>query len=192
MRGSLALTAMDELRTERLLLRRWRPEDEPAMAQINRDPEVTRHLNRPLDELGVQAFHAAMVSHWQTHGFGPWVLESLEPQSRGYFLGFAGLFHLPPFLQAAGSSPELGWRLHRAAWGRGIATEAAIAARNDAFLRLGLPEVISIIHPENHRSQRVAIKLGMGIVRSIPNPAIGRDVDVWHLPAVSAGAALRG
>jgi RimJ/RimL family protein N-acetyltransferase len=172
---------MQELRTDRVLLRGWQPQDESAMARINRDPEVARHLNRPLDEHGVSTFFDAMVSHWEHYGFGPWALESLEPETAGCFLGFAGLASVPPFMAGAGPGPELGWRLDRAAWGRGLATEAALIARDDAFDRSGLAELISIIHPENQRSQRVAIKLGMQRTRSIENHLLGREVDVWQI-----------
>ena len=103
-----------------------------------------------------------------------------RPELEGRLLGFAGLAHVPPFLSAAGSAPELGWRLGRSAWGRGLATEAAIAARDDAFDRLALPEIISIIHPDNERSRRVAVKLGMRRRRRIENPMIGVEVDVWY------------
>lgn len=153
------------------------------MARINRDPEVARHLNRPLDERGISTFFDAMVSHWEHYGYGPWALESLEPETEGRFLGFAGLASVPSFMAGAGPGPELGWRLGRAAWGRGLATEAALAARDDAFARLGLVELISVIHPENRRSQRVAIKLGMQRARSIENSLLGREVDVWQLRA---------
>ena len=172
-----------ELRTERVLLRRWRHEDEPEMARINRNPEVARYLNRPVDKPAVAAFYGLMTDHWQTHGFGPWALESLEPRSRGAFLGFAGLAYPPPFLAAAGSAPELGWRLDPEHWGRGLATEASSAARDDAFTRLGLPQMISIIHPNNLRSQRVALKLGMVHDHQIANPVLGIDVDVWRISA---------
>ena len=175
--------AMEELRTERLLLRRWRPEDEFAMAQINRDPEVGRYLNRPVDAQAIAAFYGLIGQHWDTHGFGPWALESLEPGLDGRFLGFAGLAYAPPFLAEAGTAPELGWRLDHSVWGRGLATEAARVARDDAFVRLALPEVISIIHPENERSRRVALKLGMQVSRRIENPLIGREVEVWQLAA---------
>lgn len=172
---------MEEIRTERLLLRRWGPEHEQPMAEINRDPEVGRYLNRPVDEQAIAAFHGQVVEHWEAHGFGPWALESLEPGLDETFLGFAGLAFPPPFLAAAGAAPELGWRLARVAWGRGLATEAAAAARDDAFVRLRLPEVISIIHPENDRSKRVAVKLGMRVRRQIHNPVLGIEVDVWEL-----------
>jgi RimJ/RimL family protein N-acetyltransferase len=152
------------------------------MAQINRDPEVGRYLNRPVDEETIGAFYDQIVDHWETHGYGPWALESREPDLNGRFLGFAGLAHVPPFLSAAGSAPELGWRLGRSVWGRGLATEAAVAARDDAFERLSLPEIISIIHPENERSRRIAVKLAMRRWRRIENPALGIDVDVWRAP----------
>jgi RimJ/RimL family protein N-acetyltransferase len=170
---------VNELRTERMLLRRWRVEDEADMARINRQPEVGRYLNRPTDEQTIAAFFSMITGHWAAHGYGPWALESTESGWEGRFLGFAGLAHLPPFLAAVSSLPELGWRLDPAVWGRGLATEAAVAARDDAFERLGLPELISIIHPENRRSQRVAAKLSMRLDRQIENPVLGRLVDVW-------------
>lgn len=171
------------LRTPRLILRRWQPSDEPAMADINRAPEVGRYLNRPVDEAAIAGFYGQMVAHWEQHGFGPWSLESTEAETAGRFIGFAGLAHVPPFLSAAGSSPELGWRLAPWAWGRGLATEAARAARDDAFERLELPEVISIIHPLNAQSQRVAEKLGMRRWRTIDNPILAIRTEVWRLIA---------
>lgn len=174
---------MEELRTPRLLLRRWRAEDELRMEHINRDPEVARYLNRPLDEVSVAAFYTSMVEHWQKNGFGPWALESLEPRTRGRFIGLAGLARTPPFLGYAGPDPELGWRLARGAWGRGLATEAAGAACDHAFGALGVQGVVSIIHPANGRSRRVAEKLGMRVAGRIHNPILGLDVDLWRLRA---------
>ena len=153
------------------------------MARINHDPEVGRYLNRPVDEQAIAAFYRLIGAHWDRHGFGPWALESREPGLEGRFIGFAGLAYAPPFLAEAGTAPELGWRLDRAVWGRGLATEAATAARDDAFGRLAIPEVISIIHPENERSRRIAQKLGMQIATRIENPMIGREVEVWQLAA---------
>jgi RimJ/RimL family protein N-acetyltransferase len=175
----MSTPASIEIRTNRLLLRRWRPEDRLPMEGINRDPEVGRYLNRPVDEAAVEGFHQLMLDHWATHGFGPWAVQSTEPESAGRFLGFSGLAYVPPFLAAAGTAPELGWRLLPKVWGRGLATEAAAAARDDAFDRLRVDELISIIHPLNHRSQRVAIKLGMLKTSQILNPLLGIDVDVW-------------
>jgi len=151
------VSATGALRTERLLLRRWRDEDDAAMMAINRHPEVTRYLNRPVTEVALAAFLPMFVEHWERHGFGPFALESREPEDAGALLGFAGVAY-PAYLPALAERPEIGWRLARSAWGRGLATEAALAARDHAFEVLGLPEVIAIVHPENARSQAVARK----------------------------------
>jgi len=181
----------DELITPRLQLRRWRGEDAEAMAAINRDPEVTRFLNRPVDEPAVQAFFGVVTDHWNEHGFGFYAVESSEPGSEGRFIGFVGVAY-PTFLPELARRPELGWRLASDTWGTGLATEAATAARDDAFQRLALSELISIIHPANTRSQRLAAKLGMTVERQIDNPVLDRQVDVWQVaPWVSETAARR-
>jgi len=169
----------DEPITPRLRLRRWRGEDAEAMAAINRDPEVTRYLNRPVDEPAVEAFFGVVSDHWDQHGFGFYAVESREPGSEGRFIGFVGVAY-PTFLLEVAQRPELGWRLASDTWGRGLATEAATAARDDAFQRLALAELISIIHPENTRSRRLAGKLGMSLERQIDNPVLDRKVDVWQ------------
>ena len=148
------------------------------MGQINGDPEVTRYLNRPVAPAAAAAFQAGAVAHWDAHGFGFWAAESREPDDAGALLGFIGFAH-PTFLPELASRVEIGWRLARRAWGRGLATEGAIAARDHAFTVVGLQELISIIHPENARSQRVAEKLGMTMEELIPHPGLGRDVEVW-------------
>jgi len=164
--------------TERLVLRRWCAADEEAMVAINRDPEVTRYLNRPIDAAAVRSFLSASSAHWARHGFGPWALEGRSALMRGRLVGFAGVA-FPAFLPEVAHRPELGWRLARDVWGRGLATEAAAAALADADRRLGLTELIAIIHPDNRRSQRVARKLGMSLERSVHNPVLARDVDLW-------------
>lgn len=150
------------------------------MAAINQDPEVTRYLNRPVDPDAVAAFYDLVTEHWAEHGFGFFALESTEPATAGAFLGFAGVAY-PSLLPALACRPELGWRLATAAWGRGLAAEAALAVRDLAFDRLGFDEVIAIIHPDNARSQGVAHKLAMRVEQQVINPVLGRPVDVWQL-----------
>jgi RimJ/RimL family protein N-acetyltransferase len=60
-----------------------------------------------------------------------------------------------------GSHIEIGWRLVRHAWGHGYATEAAVAALNDAFIRVGLAEVVAYTAPDNLRSQAVMTRVRM-------------------------------
>src|SRR3954453_5916249 len=103
-----------DVRTARLLLRRWRPEDEAPMAAINRDPEVTRFLNRPVDEASVQGFHGAMLAPWEEHGFGAWGVGAAAGGAlAGRMLGCVGPASPPPFLPDVQGRPELGWRLGR-------------------------------------------------------------------------------
>ena len=172
----------DTLRTERLVLRRWRPEDESPMAAINSDPAVTEFLNRRMDAAATAAFLGRTQEHWAEHGFGHWAVEPTVGPLAGEMIGFVGVAH-PTFLPELANRPELGWRLSSASWGRGYATEAALAARDDAFTRLALPELISIIHPENAPSRRVAEKAGMSIERQVWNEVLARDVDVWQTRA---------
>jgi len=96
-----------EIVTQRLRLRDWRAADEGPMAAINRDPEVTRFLNRPVDEQAVTAFFGAMVEHWDVHGFGLFAVESCEADRSGAFLGFVGV-GFPTFLPEVSMRPELG------------------------------------------------------------------------------------
>lgn len=168
-----------ELLTPRLRLRRWRDEDEEAIAAITADPEVTRYLN-PAAGPFVPRFDA----HWRRHGFGLWALEPRgvrDPEC----IGFVGIAY-PTFLPAVAHRPEIGWRLAHAAWGSGLATEAAIAARDHALGELGLSGLISIIHPGNRRSQRVAEKLGMSVAQHAHVATLGIPVQIWSLRALDS------
>jgi RimJ/RimL family protein N-acetyltransferase len=172
--------AASELTTARLRLRAWHAEDEADMAAINNDREVVRYVSRPTGAAASEPFATKMLSHWHEHGFGMWAVESREPELSGSCLGYVGIAY-PKFLPVLASQPEIGWRLARRAWGRGLATEAALAAREHAFDVLRLEALISIIHPENARSQRVAQKLGMTVSTHVHNPHMDRDVEVWQI-----------
>jgi RimJ/RimL family protein N-acetyltransferase len=148
------------------------------MVAINSDPEVTEFLNRNMDAAATAAFLVRTQEHWDEHGFGHWAVEAREGLSAGELIGFVGVAY-PAYLPEVADRPELGWRLGSGAWGRGYATEAALAARDDAFTRLALPELISIIHPDNERSRRVATKLGMSILFQVFNPVHDRNIDIW-------------
>jgi RimJ/RimL family protein N-acetyltransferase len=173
------------VRTERLILRRWRPEDEAPMAAINSDPAVTEFLNRRIDGAATAAFLDRTAEHWDEHGFGHWAVEPAAGPRAGEMIGFVGVAY-PTFLPELAARLELGWRIASGSWGSGYATEAAFAARDDAFGRLDLGELISIIHPDNERSRRVATKVGMTIERQIHIPVLDRDVDVWQVAAPGA------
>ena len=148
---------MTELRTPRLLLRPWRDTDLAPFAALNADPEVRRWFAGTLTREESDALAAHIQEHIATHGFGFW---AAEVPGTTPFIGFVGLKHVTfavPFAPAV----EIGWRLARAHWGQGYATEAARAALAHAFGPLGLPEVVSFAVPGNLLSRRVMERIGM-------------------------------
>jgi RimJ/RimL family protein N-acetyltransferase len=151
------VAAGPELRTERLLLRRWRPEDSEPFAQLNDDPEVMEHFPAPLGRAESDALIEAIEAGFERHGFGLW---ALEPRQGGGLLGFTGLA-VPAFEASFTPAVEVGWRLGRPAWGQGYATEAARSALGFGFEEVGLDEVVSFTAAVNTRSRAVMERLGM-------------------------------
>ena len=143
----------------RLLLRGWRDGDIEPYARLCADPEVMRFigdgstLTRGQSEKQISRF----IRHWDERGFGLWAMEEKET---GTFVGFAGLAHQEDWAEGEHKT-EVGWRLGREFWGRGLATEAARAGVAYGFETLGLERIISIIQPGNTASRRVAEKAGL-------------------------------
>nr|WP_302479795.1 GNAT family N-acetyltransferase [Roseicella sp. DB1501] len=134
-------------------MRPRRLEDTEACLAMDREPAVLRHIDGPWDDAAAhRAFIEARTRGPWPAGLGYWVVEA-----GGAFLGWVLL--IPE--DARGPEVEIGWRLRRAAWGQGIATEAAAALLPHAFRRLGLPRIIADINPANHASLAVARKLGL-------------------------------
>jgi RimJ/RimL family protein N-acetyltransferase len=147
-----------ELRTDRLLLRRWRPDDRLPFARLNSDPQVVEYLAGALTREASDALADRIEAHFERHGFGLWAVE--VPGEDTPFAGFIGLVtarfeaHFTPCI-------EIGWRLDAAYWNRGYATEGARAAVQFGFLSLKLEEIVSFTACANVRSRRVMEKLGM-------------------------------
>lgn len=143
------------LHTERLRLRRWHETDLDAFAALNADPEVMRYFPSVLSRSESEALAQRINEHFEQHKFGLWAVEF-----EGRFAGYTGLLRssLPMPL---GDHVEVGWRLARWAWGRGIATEAARAARADAVDRCGVRRVFAYTTRTNARSEAVMVRLGM-------------------------------
>lgn len=159
---------MATLRTKRLILRPWREADLAPFAALNADPEVMAHFPKVLDRAESDGLAGRIGEQFATHGFGLWALE--VPDSVP-FAGYIGLMMVPdamPFAPAV----EVGWRLARAHWGKGYATEAARAAVAYGFDTLGLVEVVSFTVPANARSIAVMARLGMTRAADFDHPKL--------------------
>lgn len=158
------------LATDRLLLRPWRAADLAPFAALCADPEVMRHFPGALARNAAAAVVARLQDRWREDGFGFGVIER---HADGAFLGMAGLSRLAPTFPLAGAV-EIGWRLARAHWGAGYATEAARAWAAFGFETLQLPEIVAFTVAQNRASQAVALRLGMrrDPARDFDHPAL--------------------
>jgi RimJ/RimL family protein N-acetyltransferase len=145
------------LKTERLLLRPWRDDDLAPFAAMNADPEVMRHFPATLDRAESDALAGRIREGFAARGFGNWAVEVPGVTS---FAGFVGL-SVPRFDAPFMPCVEIGWRLARACWGKGYATEAARAALAFGFGDLKLPEIVSFTAVANLPSRRVMERLDM-------------------------------
>jgi RimJ/RimL family protein N-acetyltransferase len=155
--GSSLVSACSEVRTDRLLLRRWRPSDLAPFAALNADPRVVEFLPGPLPREQSDDMATQIDANFDRDGFGLWAVEvrNVVP-----FIGFVGLA-VPRFEAHFTPCVEIGWRISAEHWGRGYATEGARAALAFGFDIVGLREVVSFTVPENVRSRRVMEKIGM-------------------------------
>ena len=147
----------EPVRTERLLLRRWRSSDRGPFAALNADPRVREHFPDCLTREQSDAAADLIDEHFAQHGFGLWAVEIPGVTE---FAGFVGL-SIPRFEAHFTPCVETGWRLAAEFWGCGYATEAARAGLAYGFDILGLQEIVSFTAVENVRSQRVMQKIGM-------------------------------
>jgi len=173
--------AATTLETRRLILRGWRADDVAPYAALLADPETARFITRrgrPYRASEAWAETAFMIGHWQIRGFGQFVVEARDT---GAFLGRAG-----PLQPEGWPGLEIAWALAPAARGQGYATEAATATAAWAFRTLGPDHLISVIHPDNAASQRVAVRLGEYRTGETFAP-FGEACDIWRLDPLANG-----
>ncbi len=154
------------LETERLILDTWQPSDWIAFRPIATDPEVMRYITGgvPWTDDQIRAFVERQAKLYSERGFCRW---KLLTKATGELIGFCGV----GFWRDA-PNPEIGWWLARRYWGRGLATEAAVAALQDAFERVRLERIISVAMPENAASIRIMQKLGLKLECEFENEGL--------------------
>ncbi len=163
------------LTTARLRLRRFTGDDVPRLVELDGDPEVMRFLTggRPTPPATVrdEQLPRILAGYDRHPGLGRWAAEDTVD---GTFLGW---FALDP--SDDGTGPELGYRLRRAAWGRGLATEGARALVDHAFTIPEVRRVWAQTMTVNVRSRAVLAKAGLRYVRTFhldwPDPIAGTE-----------------
>ncbi len=140
-----------------MILREWEDKDLEPFARMNADPVVMEHLPRVLGIKASTRHMAEFQKHFDKHGYGLYVLELKDS---GEFVGFVGLDHVG-FKASFTPAVELAWRLDYEYWGKGYASEAALAVIAHAFDTLGLDEVVAFTVHDNSRTIALMEKLGL-------------------------------
>lgn len=161
------------LETARLRMRPWREADLDAFAAFCADGESRRFLGGALARADAWRSMAVIAGHWALRGYGIWVIED---KGTGQFAGYSGLWNPEGW-----PGPEVTWSVCAAFRRRGYAVEAAQRARTYAYDELKWPTAISVIHPENVASKRVADRVGATLERR--TEVRGFPADIYRHPA---------
>ena len=151
------MTAEKTIKTERLILRPWREEDLEPFAKLNADPRVMEYFPGLKSRQESDASVKLMSNHIERCGWGFWATSLIQT---GEFIGFIGLedvYFKADFTPAI----EIGWRLAFNCWGKGYATEGALASLRYGFEKLKLEKIVSFTPVQNMRSRAVMERIGM-------------------------------
>jgi RimJ/RimL family protein N-acetyltransferase len=143
------------LETQRFRLREFSHDDLEDLAPMVADEDQMRFYLRPKTRDEASAWISRNLSFYKEYGYGYWLIEALPTSA---FLGYCGI---RPLALEGASEIEIGWHTKKTCWNQGVATEAAMAARDLAFRRFGLARLVALIHPDHIASRRVAEKIGM-------------------------------
>jgi RimJ/RimL family protein N-acetyltransferase len=165
------------IETERLRLRAFSPGDLDALVEIYGDPETQRFTGGVYTRAQTAARLERLIALPRTQGFGLYaVLEGERLVGRAGFIAqeVEGVAEL-----------ELAWMFSRAVWGRGYATETAAALRDFWLHQMSQPRLISLIHPDNARSIRVAERIGSRYARDVDFK--GQRVKLFQIERAAPG-----
>jgi RimJ/RimL family protein N-acetyltransferase len=152
---------MTTIETPRMLLRPPVMVDLDNLAEIYRDPEVMRYrlFSQPPSLKQTHEFLKSYLAHWEQHGFGRWATIYKANQR---LIGHCGLEYVTSLDEV-----EVNYLLAREYWGRGLATESAIALLRYGFETLQFDQLVALAKPENLASLRVMEKIGMQYEKNI-------------------------
>ncbi|MFB2538398.1 MULTISPECIES: GNAT family N-acetyltransferase [unclassified Acinetobacter] len=159
---------MNYLTTDRLILRDWQERDKEPFARMNADAEVMRYFPNVLSSADSDIMMEAIQSRIEENHYG---FFAVEHRQTGAFIGFIGL-NSPKIDYPFNPCIEVGWRLDKAYWGYGLATEGALACLDFGFDKCGFDKIVSFTASTNLPSQRVMQKIGMRFVYEFDHPTI--------------------
>lgn len=176
------------LQTPHLLLRPLVPADAEVLHHIYQSEGVLQYFPDPAPPPleRVQRFIAGQHAHWEKYGYGNW---GILPEGEPKIIGWVGLQYLPELEET-----EVGFLLDRPFWGRGYATESALASLRFGFEHFDLDHIIALVHPANLASRRVIEKCGMAYVDrlSLWGMELMRHRIEKHAAGPGAGAGQSG
>ncbi|MEO7000507.1 MAG: GNAT family N-acetyltransferase [Ktedonobacterales bacterium] len=152
------------LETERLMLRRFTASDEDHLFDLDSDPQVMRWItggaSTPREVIQRDILPAFLHSYDRIAGFGVWA--AIERASGD----FVGWFSFRPPEGSGSENVAFGYRLRRAVWGQGYATEGVRALIHNGFTDLGVQRVFATTYQDNLASRRVMEKAGLTLART--------------------------
>lgn len=169
----------DILTTPRLQLRRWDRSFAPAYAVLCSDPEVMTYISEGLPYSPERAYQSQekIYQHWAVHGVG---MYGLFTEDHPDLIGIAGLA-TADYLVNRDPMPEIGWRLAKRYWGKGLAHEATTAVLEEVKKQPSIPELCAVIQPANQRSQTLAARLGFTFSGEDIDEDFQNLLQIWHL-----------
>lgn len=170
------MTDIPVLTTQRLTLRGPGPEHLEPYAAF-RMSERARPVGGPYSRAQAEASYAQLAAQWTERGYGRWIVTET---ASGTALGVVGILH-----PVTWPEPELAWSMFAGGEGRGMAHEAAVAARAHAYGPLGMTTLISLVDPANTRSAALATRLGAQREGMFDVPGFG-PTPVWRHPSPEA------
>jgi len=151
------------IQTKRLVIRELTMDDVRSLYVILSDPETMQYYPKPFTLSQVESWIAWNLINYAAYGFGLW---GVVLKDTGECIGDCGI----TMQRIDGSKqPEIGYHIHKEHTNQGYATEAALACRNYAFESAGLKTVYSYMKSTNLSSRRVAEKMGMRMIKEMPD-----------------------
>ncbi len=154
--------------SDRLVFRKWRPEDRKPFSTMNSDPLVMEFFPSILTEDESNVLVDRIEGWMGIRGYGLWAVETKRGND---FIGYIG-FNYVTFESNFTPCVEIGWRLRKEEWGKGYATEGARRCLEYGFINLHFEEVYSFTSVKNIRSVNVMKKIGLNYVGTFLHPKL--------------------